>query len=807
MRTVWFWLRVESRSTLRAFVTIAVLTGLAGGVVLASLIGASRTDGAYPAFLRASHASDVEVGIEEVNGDEVPFLDKVEALPEVAEHTRRSYVFLVALKRDGTADFTSKILGQPLVSVDGRLFRTMDREKLIAGRLADPAKPDEVTVGRELVRSYGLRVGETIDVAGFSPTASRQILEGSTDLVRPDGPHLQLHVVGEVVAPGELAAASYDNTPIHLTPAFWRKYHASIGTAQATRVQLRDGADDARFRQEVDRLAGQGRLTVTDQAGLTAKVQRSIHLQATSLRLFALLVGGAGVLIIGQALVRQLVLASDDYVVGRGLGMTRSQLMSLSLTRAAIVGIAGAALAAIVATVLSPFSPIGLARVIDVRSGVHIDILTTTLGAAAIIAVTLTLGAWPAWTTARVHGVEQGARGGDVGRSSIAAALGRSGLSPQVAAGSRLAFEAGAGHSSVPVRSTIVGSALAVGALAMSVCFGASLTHLLDTPRLYGWNWDVGVGNPYAYDIRDQVVPTLLRDRDVLRVASVSTASVTVDGRSLTAVGFEPLRGTIAPPLVSGRTPLAADELTAGPKTLRALHKRVGETVTVAGSGGRRRMHVVGRAVYASVGIADPGGVGEGVGMTLAGLRSVAPDAPQNIFPIDLRPGVNFEGKVAALRKEFAIGQVDAIRPTRPTDIDNYGPVRRVPLLLAAVLGAIALGALGHTLLSSVRRRRRDLAVLKALGFVRRQVRTTIAWQATALIVVALVIGLPLGVALGTWVWRLYAVQQGVVPEPEVPLLALATLAAFMLVMANAIAAVPAVAAARTRPSVVLRAE
>src|SRR5439155_24114411 len=131
------------------------------------------------------------------------------------------------------------------------------------------------------------------------------------------------------------------------------------------------------------------------------------------------------------------------------------------------------------------------------------------------------------------------------------------------------------------------------------------------------------------------------------------------EGRALTALGFQPVRGTIAPPLVSGRTPAQPDEITLGAKTLRALHRHVGDTVVVAGTGGSTRMKVVGRAVYPSLGITDPGGVGEGVGMTYEGLSSVVPSSPLNIFPMVLAPGVDIDRTVARLQKEFAIGQVN----------------------------------------------------------------------------------------------------------------------------------------------------
>jgi ABC-type lipoprotein release transport system permease subunit len=107
----------------------------------------------------------------------------------------------------------------------------------------------------------------------------------------------------------------------------------------------------------------------------------------------------------------------------------------------------------------------------------------------------------------------------------------------------------------------------------------------------------------------------------------------------------------------------------------------------------------------------------------------------------------------------------------------------------------VALGTVTHALVTSVRRRRRDLAVLKTLGFVRGQVAATVAWQASTFAVVALGLGLPLGIAAGRWAWQLTAAALGVASGPVVPLLV------------NLAAAVPGWAAGRLRPATVLRSE
>ena len=119
----------------------------------------------------------------------------------------------------------------------------------------------------------------------------------------------------------------------------------------------------------------------------------------------------------------------------------------------------------------------------------------------------------------------------------------------------------------------------------------------------------------------------------------------------------------------------------------------------------------------------------------------------------------------------------------------------------------LALLAVGHALVTSVRRRRRELAVLKTLGFDRRQIRATIAWQATTLATVGLIIGIPAGIIIGNLVWRLVANGLGVATTATIPTLAILLTVAGALAVVNLIAFFPARAAAQTRPAVVLRSE
>ncbi|HEX2700819.1 MAG TPA: FtsX-like permease family protein, partial [Acidimicrobiales bacterium] len=138
--------------------------------------------------------------------------------------------------------------------------------------------------------------------------------------------------------------------------------------------------------------------------------------------------------------------------------------------------------------------------------------------------------------------------------------------------------------------------------------------------------------------------------------------------------------------------------------------------------------------------------------------------------------------------------------------IKNLHLVESAPWLLAAFLAALATAALAHALMVCVRAGRRDLAVLRTLGFVRRQVGATIRWQASATTAIGLATGVPTGLVVGRWIWRQAAGSTGALVEPvTTPLLG--ALVPFWLVLACLIAAVPARVAARMHPAEILRAE
>jgi predicted lysophospholipase L1 biosynthesis ABC-type transport system permease subunit len=187
--------------------------------------------------------------------------------------------------------------------------------------------------------------------------------------------------------------------------------------------------------------------------------------------------------------------------------------------------------------------------------------------------------------------------------------------------------------------------------------------------------------------------------------------------------------------------------------------------------------------------------------VTFQGLQRLAPDAPRNVFLLRFRAGADKQRALERLRNLGALGG------RKPVDVANFNRIDSMPFVIGGLLGTVAVAVMAHTLLTSIRRRRRDLAVLKTLGFERRQISRAVAWQATTIALPAMAIGIPVGIAGGRWSWNVVAGQLGIVPEPVVPFLPILLVVPAVILTANLIAAVPATLAARTPAALALRAE
>ena len=257
-----------------------------------------------------------------------------------------------------------------------------------------------------------------------------------------------------------------------------------------------------------------------------------------------------------------------------------------------------------------------------------------------------------------------------------------------------------------------------------------------------------------------------------------------------------------------------------GAATLAALRTSVGGTVVVTGPGQPpRTLHVVGTATLPAMGSgAQHLEMGTGA---LLDYRLI-PESQRNLFQL---PGGGPNVALVRLRAGAGPGGLDRLRRLahgleaaaqdslqvipllRPAVVANAGTLQSTPSAVAVVLAVGALLGLALALVALVRRTRRELALLRVLGFERRQLIGAVAWQASLVAAVGSVVGVLCGVALGRWLWTLFAEQINAVPAPAVPLGAVVVVVVATFLLANALALLPGLSASRSHPSLALRAE
>ena len=586
MAMVWLALRADVRRRWRALVSLALLLGLAGGVVLIAAAGARRTDTAYPRLLSWANASEVEV----TPGEPDPaYFAALARLPQVAAvETANQYTVALPVPH-AEPDPQLEALSSP----DGTYGATVDRVKILGGRMFSPGAADEAVIDPQLASMEHLRPGDTLHLLG---------IPGNT----PQGPDLKgafpldFRVTAIAVFDDQVVPVTATNSePLVLfSPGFTRTSAATKTFYLAEGgVRLRPGADPAAFittAKAVEKRYPQADGNFTAFVNLSSEMtptERGIRPEAVALAIFAALAGVISLAVLGQLLARQLALDSAEFPILRAFGMTRRSLLALSAARLALVTVAGAILAVAIAVAASPLMPIGAARLAEPDPGVQADVAVLAIGFAVIAALPLALLARPAWRAVSHAmgplGVAEPAAGRT--RPSLLAATLTSAGPVTSGIGVRMALEPGRGRTAVPVRSALAGTVVAIAALVAAAVFGASLAGLVGTPGRYGQNWDAELSTGFA------AVPASLGAKVLSTVPGIAgytegnSGQLTIDGQLVPAIGVDPPPGSTGQgddsgylTMLAGRTPDGPDEIALGAQTLRAIHARLGETVRVA---------------------------------------------------------------------------------------------------------------------------------------------------------------------------------------------------------------------------------
>jgi ABC-type antimicrobial peptide transport system permease subunit len=789
----WHLAGREIRRRWRSVVVLVLLVGAVGAIVLATAAGARRSSSALARFNLSSRAATVQLGVAQATAAQLRAFGQVR---DVASFGAASQMYLL-------------VPSEPNLSVvpalDTNVGTVVDRARVIRGRAANPAVVDEVAIDESVAALLHLRVGGALDLLSYTPKQITVALTGR-DPGSPAGPRVRVRIVGIVRRPFDLGRRGALGGINLLTPAFYREYAGRIGAFPGVtlRVRTRSGLPDLPvIKAAAQRIFGSSGLSVTSPATEAGGAQDAIDVLTIALWILAAVAAVAGFVTIAIVLSREISLPSFDQETLRALGMTRAQRRAISAPRTLLVAFAGAVVAVVGAASASALFPIGIARLAEPDPGLRIDWPVLGVGFAAIAGAVLVI----AWVAAVRHTKAATSEAdAPISRrtSSVAA---RAGLAPTFTNGLRMALEPGRGKTAVPVRSAFLGAVLGAFGIAAVFVFAASLNHLVTTPRLYGWTWDFSA--PDALSNANSCLRTddgLLNRAGVGALASVCTGTdnIQLDGHPTSGWGFTSLRGSIEPDIVAGRAPDGPQEVALGSATLHTLGKHFGDTVRAAGPHAHADYVIVGKAVFPSLGQIQP--LADGAAFTGPGFAPLFDPNNYNRYLLgEFTPTANrgaIEHWIAGNPK-LGTATVASV----PVEVDRIHQVDWLPAALGVLLTVLGCIAVGHALITSVRRRRRELALLKTLGFRRRQVRATVAWQATTLVMIGLVVGLPAGLIAGRLTWRLVADSLGVSNSPTVPTLALILVIPGAIILGNLIAYLPARTAAHTRPAATLRSE
>ena len=688
--------------------------------------------------------------------------------------------------------------------------------KLVSGRMPDPSSTDQVLASFTL-QSDGLRLGSIVRVPLYARSQAKAYNNAVGSLPRPLGPTMAFRVVGFEATEYDFPAGSTPDYDLYATPSYARKVLPQTAFGYVYLVRLRHGAADLPlFSQQVSRLGAE----VSAEDEQVAAVESSIHPQAMGWWILALLAGIVGLAVVAQALMRQSLSEAEDFPILGALGIDRRQLVMLGLGRSALVGLVGAVGCIVIAFGLSPLAPLGEARVAETTTGFHFDPIVLLLGPLLVLLAVLLFGACTAYIAVR--------RGSLVARSrarypsSIVAQLARFGAPPSTLIGVRNAIERRSSGGTVPVVSAVLGTVLAVLALSATGVFGASLSQLLATPKLYGDDFQLNITNSSGFGPDSGLLARLEQDRAVTDVTLGYASFVNVDGKSVGMIVYRSVRGDPLLTAVTGHLPDADGQIGLGAATMRALHVSVGSAVSVTvetPSGSRRTMPFRVTSEISFPVLAGVTALGTGSATTLGAYADVAcPMGPQRErclgapfagptpggLLVSVVPGSR--GRQAVSRYLSAFSNITAL-PIVPNSLVNFGEAVNFPLIFGLFLAMFGAATMLHLLVVSVARRRRETGLLKALGFVRAQIVVAVACQAVTIAVIAVVLGISLGVVVGTRIWSAFATNLGVVPISVVNLWLLAALSGGVLVVVSLLAVLPALAAARFQTQSLLRAE
>jgi len=743
--------RAELRRHWLSLLLIGLIAGLTGGAVASASALARRTETADERLAVATNADDVRSII--FGGERAATAaigEETLALPGV----RRGRIAL-----GGVARVTGETITYLAVMTGPEHWgRDILSPVLAEGRLPDPDRADEVVVN-ELVfdgPDAPFAMGDEVELRFLTGLEFTQF-DASVPLEGRAGT-LIVRVVGAVRFPGE----GGDLPPLIGSPALADAVPEGIGVVGAALVQLEPGASADEVQQAINesgrsvkRPAALDEFPATSSAGSTQRLRAATEGTTGVITTGLLILAGAaallGALAVGQAAVRHHTATADEHLVQSAIGVTTAQGVAARLVAALPALALATVLVVAVGAGTAALAPPGALRLVEPHPGWSLNLTLLAVTTSLVVLVTAGLLALATVWTGRSK------RHRPAREAPIVARVAALGSRPPTVLGLRFALERPGGGSAASPRAASLAMVATVAGVLACLTYSVSLHRVVTTPVRFGWPTDM-----VLVDGSPELGRELAADDRFDTVVLGESADIRIDGQASTALVQEQIKGDVDWELAAGRPPATSEEIVLGTREASELDKGVGDVVQLTDrDGDDHAVAVVGVGVLPAY---NGDSLGRGTALTAEGLGDLAAAEPFGELGLSTAPGVDPAGVAADLADDYEMTLAEP-----PRDVRNLAEIDRVPLLLAAFLALLGAATLGHSIALTIRRRRPDLAAVRALGFTPRQTTTTILVMAAVVAVVGAAVGIPVGLALGSSVWRRVAEGAALIGDARVP--------------------------------------
>lgn len=674
---------------------------------------------------------DFQVALAEPAAPEA--LDAVRAIPGVAYVEGRRIVE-AGLQVDPDQKY---LLGLRLISMPDTGEAEVNRSAITSGGAI--SGPREILLLRAFANKHGIRPGDTL----------RLVVEGQT---------VEVRVAGLVFNPEYLVAGRSPVSPFPTPTTFgvaWMRFSdldalaGRTGMISDVAVRLVGKSDADKGNREPSVRAALADLF--PGAAIYTRIQTASGgvVDANINGNFPIMIFFSGLFLAGATVITGILLArlveSERRRIGtmRAMGVTRRELVIHYLSFGFLIGVSGG----LVGSVLGYFNSFWFMYTwLDYVAGGTLPGFSNTpqipfilLGFVIVVIGSTVSGAYPAWTqSATPPGIA---------------------LRPATPRTPNALSRVTLGFLPMPARQAVrnllrapgraVGTALGIMAGAMMLFSALALWDTMDI------NFDHYFAST-AFDLRvdmNAFQPADALEREVQQIAGVEAAQAALVGPvTVTPRGGQPF--DTAAVAVDEQNPFfdlatlegerafsRADGVWLGHNAQRVLGVHVGDPVTIQAFGQAHDVTVLGV-------------VSQAVGSPVFVPRSLlAQWAPGGIFPANTVLLRAADGQASAVREaviDLPGVQAVEVLDEFDGDLNHYLEYFRTNTLFFGSFGVIlALALLFNTVNASLRERREELAVLRALGASGREIALTVTLEFLVMVALGALIGVPLGVVSG----------------------------------------------------------